>query len=163
MAATSRSVANSGNGDIDALLSGSAWNTGDLTFSFPNLASLYNYSGTGSNEPSSGFQPITPDQFGLMPDAIQVALQFYAEVANLSFTITDTSSTHADLRFAMADFNAAGRGYFPGDTAAKSGDVWFSTSGGPDWVNSAFTFGSLAFFDIMHEIGHALGLSHLGS
>ena len=163
MAATGKSVTPSGITDIDALLAGSEWSTGNLTFSFPSSASFYNYSGTNSSEPSQGFQAIDPQVIGSeLPDAVQQAFSRYSAVANLTFTqITETSSTHADIRLALAATDA-NRGYFPGDGAARNGDVWLVK--GLNWLD-AFDLGSLSsqnFETVMHEIGHALGLSHPG-
>src|SRR6266481_1214236 len=105
MAAGIKSISFSGDGDIDALLENHTdtngvtspiiWNTGNLTFSFPTSASVYSYSG----EPGSDFQAFT----GKLEDAARQALATYSHYANLSFSeITETSNTHADLRFAVA-------------------------------------------------------------
>jgi serralysin len=147
--ATSRSVSDSGDGDIDALLSGSKWSTGNLTFSFPATAASYSYSG----EPQQGFVPFSAE----LKTATRAVLKLYGQYANLTFT--ETTSASADLRFGMADIDSGGRGYFPGDTASKSGDVWLPTS--QTWTD--IVPGGREFWSIMHEVGHALGLSHLGS
>jgi serralysin len=167
--AGTKTIPLSGNGDIDALLqdhsTGSTftptiWNTGNLTISFPTSASFYNYAGTGSNEPGQNFQEITAT--GSLSSAVELALARYAAVANLTFTpITETTSVHADIRFAIADLPSAEIGYFPGDPAGKSGDVWFDSD--TDWENLAFPGTTNSqFLVVMHEIGHALGLSHPG-
>lgn len=147
--ATSRSVSDSGDGDIDALLSGSRWSTGNLTFSFPTSATSYSYSG----EPQQGFVAFPTE----LKAATRAVLKVYSQYANLSFT--ETSSASADLRFGMADIDSGGRGYFPGDAASKSGDVWLPTS--QTWPD--IQPGGREFWSIMHEVGHALGLSHLGT
>lgn len=142
-------VGNSGNPDIDALLAGSRWDSTKLTFSFPTSESHYDYDG----EPVS-FQPLTE----AMKDAVREALAIISQYTNLTFTeIAESNSTHADIRFGMADLgDSAGRAYFPGDSAAKSGDVWLDSGTGWDDLLK----GGRDFMTILHEINHALGLSH---
>jgi serralysin len=158
MAAGTKTISFSGNTDIDALIENDTadpttpiiWNTGNLTYSFPTSASVYSYSG----EPGT-FTAIVPDDTNLL-DAIPQALKLFSQYANLTFTKTTGSS---DLRFAETDFGgaAAGRGYFPGDSAAQSGDVWYD----PGDSFPIYIF-QKDFMGVMHEIGHALGLSHPG-
>jgi serralysin len=143
-------VGNSGNPDIDALLAGSRWDSTKLTFSFPTSESPYDYDG----EPDS-FQPFTE----AMKDAVREALALISQYTNLTFTeILETNSDHADIRFGMADIDASGRGYSPGASADKSGDVWLYS--GNDWTD--LLKGGRDFTTILHEISHALGLSHPG-
>src|SRR6476660_1939185 len=98
MAATSVSVSVSGITDIDAELWGAKWNTGKLTFSFPTSASFYHY--PAGQEPDHAFQALG----AVAQTAVRNALAAVSQVANLTFTeITETSSTQADVRFAMAD------------------------------------------------------------
>ena len=81
----------------------------------------------------------------------------YSSVANVTFTeVTETSTQHADLRFAETDKYTTGFGYYP-STAAEGGDAWFGNS------SNYFTNpvkGNYAYFTMIHEIGHTLGLKH---
>ena len=80
MAATSRSVSESGDGDIDALLWGAKWSTGNLFFSFPTSANQYSYSG----EKGQGFQQLAPE----LKDTVRQAFGIFSQYANLTFTET---------------------------------------------------------------------------
>ncbi len=147
--ATSVTVSDSGNADIDALLSGSRWNTGALTFNFPVSASRYDYAG----EPDQGFERFTTE----LREASREIFATFSQYANLTFT--ETSSNSADLRLGMTNLDidpnpASGRGYFPGD-GAQNGDVWLNTE--ETWGPAK---GNRDYWTLMHEVGHALGLSH---
>src|SRR5262245_40025568 len=104
------SVSDSGNGDIDALLFGSKWNSSNLTFSFPTSASRYNYPSNAGDEPDT-FGVLTPE----LQTAVRQALAIISRYVNLTFTeITETSNTHADIRFGMTDSDEfKGHGYHP--------------------------------------------------
>ena len=113
----------SGIQDIDAFLwEGFKWNTGNLTFSFPTSASVYP-GGTATDPLVSSFQALVP----ALEARVRVAFATISEFANVKFTeITETASTHADIRFGMADINASGldraaEAFFPGDAAQN---VW---------------------------------------
>jgi len=145
--ATGVNVSDSGNLDIDALLSGSKWNSGALTFNFPTSASRYSYAG----EPDQDFETFTTE----LQDAARLIFATYRQYANLTFT--ETTSNSADLRLGMADMaeEASGRGYFPGDGGGKNGDLWLNTAETWDAVK-----GNRDYWTLMHEIGHTLGLAH---
>lgn len=55
--------------------------------------------------------------------------------------------------------------YVLGGSASKAGSVWFSTTQGTDIHNSTSspTIGFHGFATLMHELGHALGLNHMGN
>ena len=151
MAASSRPVTESGDGDIDALLWGAKWSTGNLFFSFPTSATLYSYDG----EPDQGFQQFTPE----LKDAVRQAFGIFGQYANLTFT--ETTSNTADLRLALTnlaidDTPASARGYSP-DAGARNGDLWLDTQ-----TNWTPVKGNSDFLTLLHEIGHTLGLSHPG-
>ena len=138
--------------DVYGLLSGySWWPTDNLTYSFPTAASNY-VDSYATGEPYLGFHSFNPAQ----QSVVRYALKLVSQYTLLTFTqITETDSTHANLRFADTSVSVVPTswGYYPG--TPDGGDVWLG--------NIAFTpptKGSYAFGTILHEIGHALGLKH---
>src|ERR1700712_1046862 len=85
--------------DINGLLEGSAWNNvvngkTVLTWSEPNSSADYAYPNT-----LTGVAAVTAAE----DTNIRAALAEWSAVANLTFNrITETTTTHADLRFAQA-------------------------------------------------------------
>lgn len=154
-----REVEKSGNISIDALLFGSAHVPVSLTFSFPDDPLLY---GPILEPPPTthiaryaymfDFQPATYAQVF----CFAYALDLVESYVNLTFTpLLETDTEHADLRFANTSAVPYGVGFPPDDPL--SGDMWLN--GNYDFLlNSAP--GNLGVKAIIHELGHALGLSH---
>jgi serralysin len=136
---------------INAILSDVKWATNTLTYSFPTSAS--HYGAFYGEEPSNGFGTFNADQKA----AARAALKLYASVANLAFQeIAETSSQHADLRYAESNAPYTAWAYFP-SPFDFGGDVWLNKAG-KEYDNPVK--GNYAFMTIVHETGHALGLEH---
>ncbi|MCC6982141.1 MAG: M10 family metallopeptidase C-terminal domain-containing protein [Bauldia sp.] len=151
MPATS-TIAKTGNSYVDGILTGVRWSVTNLTYSFPTSASFYG-AAYGSGEPGMAFEAMTPAQQA----AIRSVLASYSAVANVKFTqVTESATTHGDLRFAETDFTGTGWAYFP-STRAEGGDVWLNNSRN---LFESPARGNYANFTMYHEVGHALGLKH---
>jgi serralysin len=149
VAAGSTSVSPTGDAYVDGILSGIKWNTTVLTYSFPTDASFYG-SFYGANETA------TFSAFNAMQQtAARTTLSMYASVSNLKFTeVTETATTHADIRYAESASPSTAWAYYP-SSSALGGDAWFNTTR-YDYP----TPGTYAWLTIMHETGHSLGLKH---
>ncbi len=150
----------SGNYRIDDLMSGAYWGTKigqpiTLSYSFP--ASADNFTGSyGANEPQTGFAALNTDQQATFVSALTA----WANVADVHFTLVpDSADSFGEIRAAFtttkAVLDALAYAYTPRSTS-WAGDVWLN--GTANWTNLAS--GSYNFMALMHEIGHALGLSH---
>lgn len=141
-----------GNPYIDGVLGDAKWAVTDFTFSMPTSSSYYgkNY---GSGEPGDNFAALNSTQ----KSVVYSTLAMYASVSKLTFSeVAETTSTHADLRFAMSDQPSTAWAYFP-STAPEGGDSWFNNSAGY-YDNPAK--GNYAYSTFVHETGHGLGLEH---
>src|SRR6185369_2814688 len=89
--------------------------------------------------------------------AITKILKNYAAVANLQFSqVTESSSTHAIIRYAETNATSTGFTYYP-STMDRGGDSWFNQS---NHYYDSPVMGNYAYDLMQHETGHALGLKH---
>ena len=156
----------SNNNKIDSLLWGVNWLSGNLTYSYPTIGSLWSTSSTTGYGPTTGNREPWSNLFGETSQSdrkfISQMLQKWTNVANLTFTeVSDTSTTVGDIRFAYSYFenqkDAQAWAYSPG-SASSSGDIWFNALGSS--AKKEFKPGTFEGFTLLHELGHALGLKH---
>ena len=146
------------------ILGGSKWGTSigtaaTLTYSFSAPASSYAYD---FNAATAGLalMPMNAAQQQAAIAAMQTASRF----ANISFTSApDTATAAGDVRWAASTdtdyFTKAGSSafaYYPASDA-RGGDIWLD--GALAYFGNVGV-GSFGYEDMLHELGHALGLSH---
>nr|WP_321444174.1 M10 family metallopeptidase C-terminal domain-containing protein [uncultured Cohaesibacter sp.] len=135
------------------ILHDTKWAVSSLQFSFPTSASYY-ASTYGDEEPDAGFEALNSVQ----KNAVRSLYNDIESFTNLTFTeVTESSTTHAELRFAMTTNNTpTAVGYFPYGSD-EAGDSWYNNDGSYDDPR----LGTFAYNEgFMHEIGHTLGLRH---
>lgn len=135
----------------DRSWSGAAATGVAITFGFRDT-----YSGSNPN-----FSHLSTTQIA----AARAALAYYSEISGLIFTEINPGgfTNNATILFGnySANDGAAAYAYYPGSTSFSSaaGDVWINTDT-PELKNTDPT----VFLDglLLHELGHAMGLSHPG-
>lgn len=127
------------------LNSGDSWHGDSISFGFPRLASQM-VADEGERE---GFLPLDSVQ----QSAARLAILTWADL--ITPTFVDFANGGANITLGLTntgiDFAHA---YYPQD-----GSVWFNRAE-PDLVTPVT--GEYGFNTYMHEIGHALGLNHMG-
>ena len=149
MANIARNTA-SGSNLIDDLLARYQWNEDQISFGFTKTASDYD-SDYGRGETENGYRALSSIQKAAVVDAIES----WDELINLQLVHMDDGA-EADVRVASSSMPKTAWAYTPG-YANEAGDVWFGTSRG--YFNRPDD-GNYAKLTFMHELGHALGLSH---
>jgi serralysin len=89
---------------------------------------------------------------------LRLALSLWDDLIPQS--LVETTSTSSDIEFGYSSsMSGYAHAYYP-----SMGSVWFSTVVGQDANNSTTspTIGRYGFETIVHEIGHAFGLDHMG-
>lgn len=156
-------VALVGDDRIDALIAGTRWTSNTISYSFPTIGSTWD-----TNQYKAGFQTLEPFSSGYRglttgaeQDAFRTALAAFSNVANITFNeVTETSSSVGDIRVAFSsypgNFGAAAWAYYPSGSSI-GGDIWIDPTYAP---NLDLEPGEFGLSTMIHELGHALGLSH---
>lgn len=128
------------------LLSGQSWSGTNITYGFPTSASQMVTDGGES----VGFLPFNTVQ----QNAARLAILTWADL--IVPTFTENPSGSANITFGLTDTGIEfAHAYYPPD-----GSAWFNRNEA-DLVNPLL--GGYGFNTYMHEIGHALGLNHMGN
>jgi serralysin len=91
------------------------------------------------------------------------ALNAWSGVSGVSFRrVDDNKWTVGEIRFATSSYGPAGsdgHAYSPWD-AVRAGNVWMNVHSWNTSGSDANTPGTYAYYALLHEVGHALGLKH---
>ena len=147
-----------GAGALDA---DSSWATGPVTLTW---AARNTFAGSvDASGDAAPFQRLSSAQI----NAVALALTNYSDVCGLTFSrVTGTNgySNSATMLFSAYESSSDGAGayaYYPGSTSASAddGDVRINNTYNSE---NSLPLGSYEYFVLLHEIGHAVGLSHPG-
>ncbi|SET21129.1 Peptidase M10 serralysin C terminal [Nitrosomonas marina] len=148
---------------VDALIYGFRWENNAISYSFPGVQSVW------STNPFTGYDPgDEPWSLSYAPLSLsnrsdfETALQQWQNVADLEFElINETQNTVGDIRIAYSQVpalsSAEAWAYLPAQ-GVWGGDIWVNKSSVS--ANREWAPGNYSFLTILHEIGHALGLTH---
>jgi len=140
-------ITNLTNAQVSAQLnSGRTWSSSTITYAYPTTTTGLSNSGGEA----SAFRPATAAQQALFSLAIATWDDLIAR------TLTQTTSTSSQIEFAYTTTGIEyAHAYFP-----TGGTIWFNPSE-PSLVTTRV--GAYGFQTMVHEIGHALGLNHMGN
>lgn len=124
--------------------SGRKWSGSTITYAFPALAS-----GLFSQGEAAGFRAVNSAQQSL----ITLALTTWDELIPQGFAPGAVGSSHIEVGYTSTSIGYA-HAYFP-----TNGSIYFNATEG-SLVQTAV--GEYGFQTFVHEIGHALGLNHMG-
>ncbi|MBI2993489.1 MAG: matrixin family metalloprotease [Gammaproteobacteria bacterium] len=155
---------------IEALLSGQTYKWGGALGA--GVTITYSFPGNFTNDPPYWSPDYSDEDENLAVSylnagqaaAFSDALQAWADVANLTFNQVDdslgSSTTVGVIRAAFFNnmTDASGWATYP-TYWAEGGDVWLNPDSGI-WSGADLAAGGAGFSTMLHEIGHALGLSH---
>ncbi len=181
MSAFNRAQAKSGNLFIDGLLyeSGSnsgtvvKWSDPQLTFSFPTNSSFYYKDGLGHAISYRDIGPNLAGTFVAFNDdqkaAVRAAFDMFASIANIRFTkVDETNTTHANIRFGFCDRSDTDGNVFGATVlGTNSRDEFYPIFRSRDVLANEISMnpwgipGTLEFENLLHEIGHSVGLDHV--
>jgi serralysin len=129
---------------LDQLDSGEHWSGNTITYTFPSNASgMFFYGENG------GFRAVTPTQ----QTFLTLALTSWDELIRVNMAQGTSGNSNIEFAFTSTDIGYA-HAYFP-----DIGSVWFNVTE-PDLVSPVI--GGYGYDTYIHEIGHALGLDHMG-
>ncbi len=153
------------NNEIDSLIGGTKWGQGlgtgvTLPYSFPLATATYDSSyGQNGNasEWNAGWTALDTTQ----QLAFESVLSVFSGVANITFVeLSDSATSVGEIRIAISqqvDIEGSGAWAYLPSSNPSAGDIWLS----PDsFLSDSIVVGSWQFNTLIHELGHAIGLSH---
>ena len=150
-----------GAGTIDAY---SSWTTTPgtgTTITYGFRQSLANYSADGSD--ITTFTQVSASEMS----AVETILSLWSDICGIHFQEVNPGGYTDNATILIGNYKDPSDGagafaFYPGSlaTGSSAGDLWLNLSGGVS--TNEISIGSWTFQTIMHELGHAIGLSHPG-
>jgi serralysin len=157
-------VASINAGIATSLLFGTKWGSSSngvgasITWSVPQGTSWFSNSYSTYGEQYSWYE-FSAHEIA----AASRALNAWSRVSGVSFKrVDDNKSTVGEIRFAKSSYGPGGsdgHAYSPWD-APRAGDIWMNPFSWNTSGADANKPGTYAFYALLHEVGHALGLKH---
>lgn len=142
-------IANLTNAQISAQLnSGQAWGESVITYRFPTGTGGLTM-GSGSAGEGAAFRSATAAQQTMFT----LAATTWDDLITPDFAQTGVAASHIELAYTTTGIEYA-HAYYPPD-----GTVWLN---GAEPTLVSVVIGSYGFQVMVHELGHALGLNHMG-
>jgi serralysin len=133
--------------DVQALISGSKWNGGTITYSLPDQRSDY----SALNPHATGFERLSADGERTVHDAMAAV----AGYVNIGIAFAGNNNANIKVAsFIPGSVITSSTGFYPG-MPAYGGETWIVGGSSP-----GITKGTHKYALILHELGHALGLKH---
>lgn len=127
------------------LVSGYRWNASIITYSFPTLATQI----TTSSGEAAGFSTLNKTA----QTSAKLALALWDDLISPDFSLVTKGSSHIEFGFTTTGIGRA-HTYYP-----TTGSVWFNPN---DLDLTIPVIGKSGFNTYVHELGHAVGLDHMG-
>lgn len=154
---------------VDALLwGGNTWGNDPVNdLNEPTIITYSFWSDASLDNDFDNYDTFDTAWFNYEMDAVETALGFWADVANIDFVPVAPNSASADLKFTLvttAEFDLGIPDFIPlgqsGPPQTPNAGMTYFNWQGTGWNFSGLQPGGYGFVTIVHEVGHALGLAH---